>query len=540
MPTAELPADVLVVGAGASGAVVARRLAAAGLDVVCLEQGGWVNAADYPGDKLEYELLASKRWHPNPNVRALPEDYPCETSEAEIHPLMHNAVGGSTIHYAAHWMRMLPADFRVRTLDGVADDWPVSYEQLLPYYEEADVEFGVSGLAGDPAYPPGAAPPLPAFPIGKAGRRAAEGMNRLGWHWWPGTNAIPSRPWGRQKACVRRATCMSGCNEGAKASTDITHWPDAIRDGARLVTGARVREITVAKGGLVDGALYVDRDGRERYQPAKVVVLAANGVGTARLLLLSRSPQFGDGLANSSGLVGRRLMMHPYATVLGIYDDELDSWVGPDGQLIYSLEFYETDLSRGFARGAKWKVMPVGSPLGLLDRFAALPPDQRTGTALHGIVERALGRAFEWGLSSEDLPYEHNCVTLDPQLTDSDGIPAPRIAYRLSPESRALLDFHIARATEAHEAAGAVETVAVDWMPDSGAHLLGTARMGDDPRTSVVDPFCRSHDVPNLFIVDGSVFVCGGAVNPTATICALALRAADHMIETAPHQRVPG
>jgi choline dehydrogenase-like flavoprotein len=183
--------------------------------------------------------------------------------------------------------------------------------------------------------------------------------------------------------------------------------------------------------------------------------------------------------------------------------------------------------------------MPVGSPLGLLDRYASLPPAERLGHALHGLVERALGRAFEWGLSSEDLPADENRVTLDPTLTDSDGIPAPRIAYRLSPESRALLDFHIARATEAHQAAGAVETTTVEWMPQSGAHLLGTARMGDDPSASVVDPFCRSHDVPNLFVVDGSVFVCGGAVNPTATICALALRAAEHLIETAAGQRTP-
>jgi choline dehydrogenase-like flavoprotein len=159
--------------------------------------------------------------------------------------------------------------------------------------------------------------------------------------------------------------------------------------------------------------------------------------------------------------------------------------------------------------------------------------------AVHEIVERGLGRAFEWGLSSEDLPSGENRVTLAPDLTDSDGVPAPRIAYRLSPESKQLLDFHIARATEAHQAAGASETFVVDWMPESGAHLLGTTRMGESPATSVVDSDCRAHDVPNLFIVDGSVFVCGGAVNPTATICALALRAAEQLIEAASDQRIP-
>jgi choline dehydrogenase-like flavoprotein len=532
-------ADVLIVGAGASGAVVARRLAADGFRVVCLEQGGWVSPADYPGDKVEFELLAGKRWHPNPNVRGLPEDYPCETSEADIYPFMHNAVGGSTIHYAAHWMRMLPGDFRVRTLDGVADDWPLSYAELQPFYERVDREFGVSGLGGDPAYPPGEPPPLPALPIGKAGRKAAEGMNRLGWHWWPGTNAIPSQQYGRQSACVRRGTCMFGCNEGAKGSTDITHWPDAIGNGARLVTGARVRELVLAPSGLVDGAVYVDREGREHLERADVVVLAANGIGTPRLLLLSGSSRHPDGLANSSGLVGKRLMMHPYAGVLGIYEDDLDSWMGPAGQLIYSLEFYETDHSRGFPRGAKWKAMPAGGPLTVLGHLAARPPEQRVGKALHDLVERAFGRSFEWGLSSEDLPEEHNDVTLDPELTDGDGIPAPRVRYRLSADSRALLDFHIARAIEAHDAAGAIETAVVEWMPESGAHLLGTTRMGDDPASSVVDSYGRSHDIPNLFVVDGSVFVCGGAVNPTATICAIALRAAEHLIEHASRQEVP-
>ena len=536
---AEESADVLVIGAGASGSVAAKHLAEAGFSVVCLEQGDWVNASDYPGDKPEWELLAGKKWHPNPNVRQLPQDYPCETSDSDINPLMHNAVGGSTIHYGAQWMRLVPSDFRARSLDGVADDWPISYENLVPHYEQLDIEMGVSGIGGDPAYPPGAPPPLPALPIGKVGRKAAEGMNKLGWHWWPGIHSIPSQPYGRLAACTRRGTCMWGCAEGAKASMDLTHWPDALRFGARLVTRARVREITVNARGRATGAIYIDRDGVERFQGASVVIVAANGVGTPRLLLLSRSALFPDGLANSSGLVGKRLMVHPLVSVLGIYEEDLDSWLGPFGNAIYSFAFYETDESRGFPRGASWHAVPLQTPLGVLARSAGLPFEQRFGPGLHDRVRQVLGRAFDWAINADDLPLEENRVTLDPELKDPDGIPAPKVVYRTSATTRKLLDFHSERVTEAHLAAGAIETIPTEWLPDAGWHLLGTTRMGDDPATSVVNEWCQAHDVPNLYVIDGSVFVTAGGTNPTATICAIALRCAKHLIATAGNQPIP-
>ena len=533
------PADVLIVGAGASGSVAAAYLAKAGFAVVCLEQGEWVNASEFPGSKPEFELLAGKQWHHDPNVRARPADYPCENSEAEVYPQMFNAVGGSTIHFGAHWMRMLPADFRLRSLDGVADDWPFTYENLLPYYERMDVAMGVSGLAGDPAYPPGAPPPLPAHPIGKLGRKAAEGMNKLGWHWWPAPNATPSRPYGRLAQCQRFGTCETGCPAGAKASTDITHWPDALAHGARLVTGARVREITLNSKGLATGAVYVDREGEERFQGASVILLAANAVGTARLLLLSTSSRFPDGLANSSGLVGRRLMLHPYGTVVGLYDEELESWLGPAGQLIHSLEFYETDESRGFVRGAKWQVMPTFGPLNILARYSGWPPDEEASASIHRTVREGLGHALDWGAITEDLPEETNRVLLDPLLADSDGIPAPKIVYRISDNTRAQLEFHLYRLVEAHEASGATRTVVTTLVPDQPGHLLGTARMGSDPETSVVDEYGRTHDVRNLYVVDGSVFVTASGVNPTATICALALRASERLALESRQQAVP-
>jgi choline dehydrogenase-like flavoprotein len=531
------PVDVLVVGAGAAGGVVARRLAEAGIGVLCLEQGEWHDRTDYRGAELDWELTARKQWSGSPNIRGLPDDYPVDDADSDISPLMFAGVGGSMLLFAGAWPRLLPSDFRLRTLDGVADDWPLSYAELQPYYERSDRQIGVSGLGGDPAYPPGEDPPLPPLPIGAGALKVARAHSRLGWHWWPEPNAILSASYEGRNPCVQRGTCMQGCNEGAKASTDLTHWPRAMANGARLVTGARVRRLETNDSGLVTGAMWLDREGREHFQAASTVVLAANGIGTPRLLLLSSSTRHPDGLANSSGLVGRRLMMHPFASVTGLFDENLESWQGHFGCSIESFEFYETDEGRGFVRGAKWGLAPTGGPVN-----AALPSragEQVWGEAHHIHMRERLGRGASWGLFGEDLPDESNQVSLSASATDSSGVAAPELHYRVSDNSRRLLDFHIEKASESLVEAGA-HTIEVDrLMRYSGWHLLGTARMGRDPATSVVDDWNRAHDVANLYVVDGSCFVTSGGVNPTSTICALALRAADRMVATRHEQAVP-
>ncbi len=530
--------DALIIGAGASGGVVARRLAEAGYGVVCLEQGRWHDRSEYRGTELDWELTARKQWSGSPNVRGLPEDYPVDDVDSDLSPLMFAGVGGSMLLFAGAWPRLLPSDFRVRSLDGVADDWPITYDELRPYYERNDRHIGVSGLGGDPAYPPGEDPPLPPLPIGPGALKVARAHDRLGWHWWPEPNAILSASYDGRHPCVQRGTCMQGCNEGAKASTDLTHWPHAIANGARLVTGARVMRIETDARGLATGAVWLDDDGHEHFQAATVVVMAANAIGTARLLLLSSSSVHPDGLGNSSGLVGRRLMMHPFASVSGIFDDDLESWQGHFGCSIESFEFYETDERRGFLRGAKWGLAPTGGPIN-----AALPSragDETWGPDHHLQMRARFGRGASWGLFGEDLPDPSNRVELSSTITDSSGVPAPELHYKVSPNSRRLLDFHIEKASESLLAAGA-HTVEVDrLMRYSGWHLLGTARMGDDPASSVLDRWNRCHDVANLYVVDGSCFVTSGGVNPTSSICALALRAADHLVETKFDQTVPG
>jgi choline dehydrogenase-like flavoprotein len=304
------------------------------------------------------------------------------------------------------------------------------------------------------------------------------------------------------------------------------------------VTGARVREITINDEGLATGAIYVDRNGREKRQLARTVIVCANGIGTPRLLLNSKSSKFADGLANSSGLVGKNLMMHPYAAVTGYFDEPLESWLGPAGQTIQSMQFYETDASRGFVRGAKWQVMPSGGPLGMRAAYGGKPLDEAWGSSLHRNTAKVFGRSFEWGIIAEDLPDEENRVVLHETLTDSDGIPAPKLIYKNSENTKRLIDFHLERAKEAMRAAGAVDMSVTPLMRDCGWHLMGTCRMGNDPSRSVVNQYGRSHDVENLFIYDGSVFVTSSGFNPTGTIAAVALRSVKHLIENRRNQEV--
>ena len=517
--------DVLVVGAGAAGAAAAWRLADHGVRVTCLEQGGWVAPERSPSADPTWEVLRQGPWHPNPNLRRGPTDYPVDDRDSPIQPLLFNGVGGSTVMWSCHFPRLHPSDFATRTLDGVGDDWPITYDDLAPYYDLNESMMGVAGLAGNPAYPLMNAARTPPVGLSPGARRVAEAFNRLGWSWWPADLSMATGP--GDAACNNCGPCELHCPRRAKGAADLRYWPAALAKGVRLVTGARVVDVETG-GAAVTGVVYARKGARHRHK-APVVILAANGLGTPRLLLHSA-------LANRSGLVGRRLMLHPLARVTGLFDEPVEGHLGISAGALVSHHFYETDGTRGFRRGIKVQGLgshgPALTALGSLGQRLPWGRDHHTGFA------RTFGHAFSLSICSDDMPDPQNRIELSADLTDSDGLPAPKMIYRIPDDARAALDFGRARAREALTEAGATAFIDMETVASAGFHLMGTARMGDDPETSVIDAWGEAHDVAGLFVLDGSAFVTAAAVNPTNTLQALALRGADRIAKTRRNRRV--
>lgn len=464
---------------------------------------------------------------PNPNVRRLPEDYPILDDTSPIKPAIFNGVGGSTILWSAHVPRFRPSDFRVRSLDGVGADWPLTYWDLAPYYEMNDRVVGVSGRHGDPGNPPRTPRQTPPVPLGGAGRRIAAALDRLGWHWWPTDGQILTAAYDGRPACNGCGPCEMGCFTGARASADITYWPRALAAGAELVTGAAVTRILVS-GDTARGVEWADERGESHVALADVIVLACNGVGTPRLLLASASADHPEGVANSSGQVGRNLMLHPIAGVTGIWDDRVDGWSGNDAFCLLTQEFYETDESRGFVRGYEMQVTRSQGPL--VSALGGFGLDIGWGAGHHERFEKVFGHSATLAVTCEDLPDERNYISIDPSETDRFGVPAARMHYTVEANAERMLDHGIANAQRLLAEAGAQESLVTRILPGAGFHLMGTTRMGVDRASSVVDADCRTHDVPNLMVIDGSVFASAAAVNPTPTMQALALRAADRLV----------
>jgi choline dehydrogenase-like flavoprotein len=314
-------------------------------------------------------------------------------------------------------------------------------------------------------------------------------------------------------ACNYCGPCQQGCFIRAKASTDVTYWPKAIAAGVELRPNCIAQRIVI-EGGRATGVIYRDEAGREVRQPAAHVVVAGNGIGTARLLLASEI---------DSPALGRNLMFHPGAYVRGMFRDELDGPKGPIGCALYSHEFYETDESRGFKRGVHLQVTRENP---LLLQAARLDP--AWGREAQRLLREEFRHSMAVLVMAEDLPEMHNRAMLTDR-EDSDGMPGVKIEYRLSDHSRRSLDFGLDRAEEMLRAAGAYRVVRLPLAPLTGWHLLGTARMGSDPATTVTDGHGRLHAVPNILVADGSLFTTVGAVNPGSTIGALALKIADDL-----------
>jgi len=517
-------ADVLVIGAGAAGAAAAWSLSQRGARVVCLEQGEWIPPERRPKSHLDWEVRTRRYWSPSPNLRQWPADYPVASFGADpINVLLYNCVGGSTIGYAANYWHLSPSDFRVRTLDGVGIDWPISYQDLAPYYTRNERILGVAGLVGDPWSPPREPLPLPPAPLGNQGRIVLRGFEKLGWEYWPTEQAIATRPYDGRAACDFRSFCPFGCPPGAMSSADVTYWPKALKNGVELHTNARVREISLHPNGRARGAIYYDVEGRAWETRARLVLVSCGGIGTPRLLLMSTSSQHPDGLANSSGLVGRNLMVHIQTFAVGLFEDRVDAWKGTWGGSLSTRQFYETDPRRKYVRGFVMSGCPGWSPLNLALQLAPW------GAQHHETLAHYLNHEVVVFLCGEDLPAESNRVELDWEHLDEFGMPGAKTHYTLDENGKRLGADMIDHGRRLLDAAGAVSVRDFGLSPLIGWHLLGTARMGTDPLASVVDSDHRAHDVSNLFIVDGSSFTTSAGVNPTSTIQALALRCADRI-----------
>ncbi len=522
MSSLENSADVVIIGAGAGGGVIAKELGEAGLEVIVLEAGKRYRPYDdYPTHVNDFELRATGVLLANDAVRdryTTPDAKPFNYSRVK-------AVGGSTLAYHAMNPRFHESDFRVRSEDGVADDWPLSYAELEPYYTSVEFELGVSGPDGadaNPFEPPRSRPyPTPAHPLNAASRAIKRGADKLGLHLVREPLAIPTKDWNGRPACINAGACRLGCKISAKSSIDVTYIPKAERTGkVRIRSESVAREIAIGSDGRARGVIYFDPEGHEQEITGRAIVVAGNAVETARLLLLSKSRLFPDGLANTSGLVGRRFMEHLTAFAYGVFPERLDPWRGvPTGGIIQ--DFYATNPKNGFVRGYTISVENDNQwPLATANSIPGWGFEHKAR------MKEIFGHGVGLATDGEQLPDERNQVALDPVVKDNYGLPVPLIINTRFQNELAMIDSISATLRGILEAAGAREIPIQSFTPGNSAHYLGTCRMGTDPKTSVVDPWCRTHDVPNLFIGDGSVFVTGAAVNPALTISALATRTA--------------
>ncbi len=510
--------DYLVIGSGASGAAFSWKLSKNGAKVVCLEQGEFIDYDSYPKNKNTLEIDGFTKWNWNPNFRENKFDYPINNQNSPIHPLMYNSVGGSTIHWTAHTPRFHPSDFKVKTLDGVADDWPINYFDLEKYYDENDIMMGCSGISGDPANPPRTKRPLPPVPLGDDGEIIAKAFDKLNWHWWPSDNYVDSNYFKNKWEFIGSHALM---DRASVSSTDNKYWPEAKKYGARIISGARVKKIITNNEQRATGVEYI-KNGREISINANNIVIACNAIGTARLLLMSSSRNHQNGLGNSSGLVGKNLMFHPYSFIRGRFEGENKFFNGPTANILMSQQFYETDKNRGFVRGFSLQMVRNHGP-------AMTALELGWGENHHEQFSESFGNILGFSIIAEDLPEEENYISLDNRSKDSDGLPGVKINYELSENSRKILDFAIEKTDEVLKEAGAKFTFNTPLMRQAGWHLMGTAKMGNNPEESVVNKSGKMHDLENVYIIDGSLFVTSASVNPTPTIQAISLMIAENL-----------
>jgi choline dehydrogenase-like flavoprotein len=531
------PADVVdfvIVGSGAAGGIMARELSVAGFSVVVLEQGPHLTESQFTHD--EFGTFMQSAYSNNPatqpqTFRATPQD----EAQRSLALIYGRLVGGSNAHFTGNAWRLRPTDFNeASVLGGVPGstlvDWPITYDELEPYYTKADWDLGISGEPG-PSDPRRSKPyPMPPLPVKSSGVLMDRAARALGLHSQAAPMAINSQFYNGRPACQQCGFCLFFmCEFRAKSTSMAVMLPAAQATGrCEVRANSYAAQVEMGADGRARGVSYFDAQKRLHLQRAKAVVLCANGAETPRLLLNSSSSRFPNGLANSSGAVGRHLMFNTYFGVHAQFEHPLNEYKGVQNTRIL-LDYYDTDPKRGAYGGggidARFGQYPIIYALG------GLPPGSPTwgeGFA-RGLAEQ-FSRSMFFGTHGTSLPVEANSVSLDPALEDAWGLKCMRVTYRDHPDDLKTAEFLGAKAMDLAHAAGALKAWPEPVRPQTNSvHLLGTCRMGNDPGASVVDKHHRTHDVKNLFICDGSSMVTSSRGQPTLTISALAFRAGEHI-----------
>ncbi|RKI06033.1 GMC family oxidoreductase [Corallococcus sp. AB030] len=541
--------DVCIVGSGAGGAPLALELGRAGFKVVVLEKGRHYQPKDFVHD----EILNSRRnffmplpWE-EPHLVRQGAKGRYERSNAAW---TANCVGGGTVHMSGFFYRLKPVDFRLRSTLGAVPgttvaDWPISYEELAPFYDKAEAELGVSGQAiphpfAEPRSGPYPLPPLDVHPVASEIDKVCAAM---GWHALPTARGIISKAYKGRSPCAYCALCGSyGCETGAKSSTLASLIPNAIATGnVEVRPGSMARSIEVDKQGRAKSVVYLDKDGVAQEQPAKIIIASATAVESARLLLNSTSSRFPNGLANGSGLVGKNLLFSSFGGSRAHFrvskQKTARPWLTDPAPFVNrSLQdFYVMpDARHGFRKGGTLGFMwahpnPIYAAVGL------------AGSGKSGVFGKELkdrmrayrdSRILEFEVYAEFLPTPGTSVTVEPEVKDKYGIPVAAITLDRHPADFAATRFLVERGEEVLMRLDPDSVERVGTQGETTILQHGTCRFGNDAAASVLDKHCRAHEVPNLYVVDGSFMPTGGSVPSTLTIAANSFRVADHLVHT--------
>ena len=537
--------NAVIVGAGAGGGVVARQLAEGGLGVVVLERGNWPSTSECRKDDLRNQRT-SVLGHPfGPDDRKNPRVVVGPGGERRVvlpsEPGYQNnaaCVGSGTVSYGAIGCRFMPQDFRMKSTYGAVEgstleDWPIGYDEMEPYYDQAEWEIGVSGdVSPDPFKGPRKrALPMPPLPGNKECEILRAAAKRLGWHPFDVPMLRNSVPYNGRQPCMRCRWCVGhACEVNAKNGTQNTVILRALATGnCQVRTGCMVREILIDERGRATGVAYYDERDRLHEQPADLVVLAAGAIETARLLLLSKHRLFPQGIGNRYDWVGRNLQGHSYPRVAGVLDEVVYDDLGP-GCGVAVCDFAHNNP--GIVGGAMLLNEFLRSPIQYVGKT---PPDvPRWGLEHKQWMRRTYSRHVSVGGPVQEIPLWEMRVDLDPEVRDYWGLPVIRISGKKHPATIASAKQMAAKCEIWLKEAGARRI----WpsIPDAsghsgGQHQSGTCRMGDDPKTSVVNRYCQLHEVDNVFIADASVHVTNGAFNPVLTIMANAYRVGEHIVK---------